>query len=105
VPPDVVDQRIDWATVLAGDLKPGSEFRFEVYDPWIGISKAIAKVGPVEQVQVPAGTFAAYRVTYRIEKSTGAETYQVLASEAIPRMMVREDFPDGARSELIQMEP
>lgn len=105
VPVNVVDQRIDWAAVLASDLKAGNEFRFEVYDPWTGISKAVAHVGPVERVQVPAGAFVAYRVVYRIEKSTGAETYQVLASEETPRVMVREDFPDGAIAELVQIEP
>jgi len=105
VPSDIVDQRIDWATVLAADLKPGTEFSFEVYDPWTGISKASARVGPLEHVEVPAGSFEAYRITYRIEKNTGAETYEVLASKEKPRFMVREDFPDGAKAELIRIAP
>jgi hypothetical protein len=105
VPPDAVDQRIDWAAALAGDLKPGSTFRFSVYDPWIGLSKVVARVGPLEHIQVPAGSFDAYRVIYRVEKNTGAETYQVLASKEIPRMMIREDFPDGASAELVHVEP
>jgi len=41
---DTVDQRIDWATVLASDLKPGARFRFSVYDPAIGISRSLRRL-------------------------------------------------------------
>lgn len=98
---DTVDQRIDWATVLASDLKPGAHFRFSVYDPAIGISAVLAQVSPVEQVRVPAGVFNAFRAEYRVEKATGTERYIVFASEQQPRVMLREDFPDGTISELL----
>ncbi len=98
---DTVDQRIDWATVLASDLKPGAHFRFSVYDPAIGISPVLAQVSPVEQVRVPAGVFNAFRIEYRVEKATGTERYIVFASEQQPRVMLREDFPDGTISELL----
>jgi hypothetical protein len=102
---DTVDQRIDWATVLASDLKPGVHFRFSVYDPAIGVSPVFAQVGPIEEVRVPAGVFRAFRIGYRVEKATGTERYIVFASEQRPRVMVREDFPDGTVSELLMAQP
>jgi hypothetical protein len=103
LPANIVDQRIDWAAVLASDLKPGQQFEFNVYDPGIGISRVIVQVGSLERVQVPAGSFEAYRVIYRIEKAGGTEQYQVLASRDTPRVMVREEFPNGSVDELTQM--
>ncbi|HEY6414112.1 MAG TPA: hypothetical protein VIX42_10515 [Edaphobacter sp.] len=97
-----VDQRIDWATVIASDLHPGRRFHFSVYDPNIGTSSVMAEVAPVEQIQVPAGSFNAFRITYRVEKATGAEQYVVFASERMPRILIREDFPDGTTSELLR---
>ena len=102
VPADTVDQRIDWATVLANDLQPGGRFQFSVYDPGIGVSHVLAQVGPLEGIHVPAGFFHVFRITYRVSKATGTEQYVVFASESLPRVMVREDFPDGTRSELAE---
>lgn len=102
VPADTVDQRIDWAAVLASDHEPGRQFEFHVYDPNIGVSRVTAHFGPLEQVRVPAGTFAGHRITYRIEKATGTEEYQVLASRDIPHVMLREEFPNGVVSELVK---
>lgn len=98
VPAGTVDQRIDWAAVLASDLETGREFEFNAYDPGTGVSRVVARVGSIERVRVPAGSFEAYRIVYRIEKTGGAETYQVLAS--VRHVMVREEFPDGMVSEL-----
>jgi hypothetical protein len=103
VSPGTVDQRIDWAAVLSNDLQPGQRFQFSVYDPGIGTSHVLAVVSPLEQVHVPAGSFPVFRVIYRIEKATGTEQYVVFATESLPRMMVREDFPDGTTSELVEM--
>ena len=105
IPAGTVDQRIDWATVLASDLETGREFQFNVYDPGSGVSHVVARVGPPEHVRVPAGTFDAYRITYRIEKTGGTETYQVLASTGRKRFMLREEFPDGVVSELTTSPP
>jgi hypothetical protein len=102
ISPDTVDQRIDWATVLASDLQPGRQFQFSVYDPGIGTSHVIASVGPLEQVHVPAGSFQIFRITYRVSKATGAEQYVVFATQSLPRVMIREDFPDGTTSELVE---
>jgi hypothetical protein len=105
VPAGIVDQRIDWAAVMAHDLAPRREFHFAVYDPSTGVSPVTVTVGPVERVEVPAGTFDAYRITYRIAKKTGTEQYQVLATRELPRMMLREIFPDGVTSDLTDVTP
>ncbi|HEY6928788.1 MAG TPA: hypothetical protein VJA66_03840 [Thermoanaerobaculia bacterium] len=103
VPGDIVDQRIDWAYVLASDFENEKNFEFRVYDPGTGISRAFARVEGTERIQVPAGSFDAYRIVYRIEKSGGAETYQVLATKGADRMMVREEFSNGVTTDLVDV--
>lgn len=100
VGPCVIDQRIDWASVMARKLEAGARFAFHVYDPAIGTSAASAAVENGGRIHVPAGDFDVFKITYRIEKKTGAERYVVFASKALPRFLVREDFPDGVSSEL-----
>jgi hypothetical protein len=48
------------------------------------VSKVAGEVRKAEQIRVPAGTFETFRAVYRIEKSKGAETYEVLASKETP---------------------
>lgn len=100
VGPCVIDQRIDWASVMARKLAAGAHFAFHVYDPAIGISAASAAVEDGGRIHVPAGDFDVFKITYRIAKKTGAERYVVFASKALPRFLVREDFPDGVSSRL-----
>lgn len=79
----------------------GNEVEF---DPWTGISPVSASIGEPEQVRVPAGTFAVLRVVYRIEKKArGLEQYEIWVTQSVPRFLVREDFPNGARSELVRV--
>ena len=103
VPDDIVDQRIDWAAILASDLETGEHIEFNVFDPGSGISRVTAEVGPSEELQVPAGTFSAFRVDYQMEKPKGAERYRLFVSRNLPHMMLREDFPNGVVSELIRV--
>ena len=103
LPANTVDQRIDWATVLASNLETGQQFEFNVYDPGTGISRVRAQVGALERVQVPDGSFEAYRVIYRIEKPGGTEQHQLLASRALPHIMVRDEFPNGTVDELVEV--
>lgn len=100
VPAGIVDQRIDWAAVMASDLAPGREFQFSVYDPSIGVSPVTVTVGDVRHLTVQAGTFDVYPIMYRIAKATGFEQYEVFATRVAPRMLVREVFPDGVMTDL-----
>ncbi len=101
---DTVDQRIDWAAVMA--LKKyieGQEFRFRVYDPGLGNSVVSVRIGNSETTAVPAGSFETVRISYRIDKRSGAETYEVFVTKQPPRFLVKEKFPNGSMSELVEL--
>lgn len=101
VPDDIVDQRIDWVAILCSSLVAGSSFEFQVFDPETGVSHVIAHVEPPLDVQVPAGTFKAVVVDYRVEKRSGFEHYRLFVNDSLPHMMLREEFPNGVTSELL----
>lgn len=101
--PDTVDQRIDWAAAMSQDLVPGHEFAFHVFDPGTGTSRVTGRIAGTETVRVPAGIFEAVRIVYRIEKARGTEAYQILTNRDGPRMALKEEFPNGAVSELVQV--
>jgi hypothetical protein len=99
--PDTVDQRIDWAA-LSQELLPKHEFSFSVFDPVTQISRVTGRVVGPETVNVPPGTFAAIRIAYSIEKPDGNETYQVLTNATGARVLLKEEFPNGAIVELVR---
>jgi hypothetical protein len=103
VPGGTVDQRIDWAAMLATQLEIGQQLNFTVYDPSTGVSQVAGEVTKAEQIRVPAGMYETIRAVYRIKKSNGTESYEVLASNEMPRFMVREDFSSGISTELVKM--
>jgi hypothetical protein len=103
---DTVDQRIDWAAVMAlKEYASGGQFAFHVYDPGTGHSRVTAQVLGLETTTVPAGSFETVRVAYRIEKNRGTETYEVLIKKELPRVLVKEQFPNGAVTELLEAKP
>src|SRR5262245_11678298 len=64
---DTVDQRIDWAAVMAlPDYAAGGTFAFHVYDPGTGNSRITVRVVGFETTAVPAGSYETARVEYRI---------------------------------------
>jgi hypothetical protein len=75
-----------------------------VYDPGTGNSLVHVKIGRTERVHVPAGTFEGVLVTYRIDKNRGSEVYRVTMDRR-SRFLVKEAFPDGAITELVEIEP
>jgi hypothetical protein len=88
---------------MSSGLKVGGKFSFAVFDPVTGVSQVTGEIAEEEKITVPAGTYDTIRIIYRIEKSKGTERYEVLATKALPRMMVREDFPNGTSSELVSI--
>ena len=103
---DTVDQRVDWAAVMSlPDYQDGGEYRFHVYDPGTGNSRVAVKVGVTETVKVPAGVFTATRLVYSIAKKKGTEKYLLLVREGWPRLMLLEQFPNGAVTELVEAKP
>jgi len=100
---DTVDQRIDWAAVMALEkYGEGQEFRFHVYDPGTGNSLVSARIGESQTTTVPAGSFETMRVSYRIDKRGGPETYEVFVTKQTPRFLVKEKFPNGSITELVE---
>lgn len=101
---DTVDQRVDWAAVMAlKEYIEGQEFQFHVYDPNARNSLVSVRVGESEKTAVPAGSFETVRLSYRIDKRGGAETYEVFVTKQAPRFLVKEKFPNGSVTELVEM--
>jgi len=92
ITPDTVDQRIDWATVMASDLQPGQSFEFKVYDAGTGLSRVHCEVGDAGMMDSPAGKVRAIRLGYTVYKASGTEVYAVYANAIPPRMMLREEL-------------
>jgi len=105
ITPDTVDQRIDWATVMASDLQPGKSFEFKVFDAGTGLSRVHCEVGDAGMMDAPGGRVRALSFTYTVHKSTGTEIYTVYASAAFPRVMLREDLPGKLVSTLVEVQP
>ena len=103
--PDTVDQRIDWATVMASDVRSGQSFEFKVYDASTASSRVHCSVDDAGVMDAPGGRVRALRFTYTVYKSTGMEVYTVYASATYPRMMLREDLPGKLTSLLVKAEP
>jgi hypothetical protein len=100
---DTIDQRIDWAAVMAlKEYVEGEEFLFHVYDPGTGNSRIRVRIGETGTTVVPAGSFEAVRVSYQVDKSSGAETYEAFVTKQAPRFLVKEKFPDGSVGELVK---
>ena len=100
---DTVDQRIDWAAVMAfKEYIAGQEFRFHVYDPGTGKSLVSVRIGERETTAVPAGSFETVHISYRIDKRSGAETYEVFVTKQAPRFLVKEKFPNASVTELVE---
>jgi hypothetical protein len=100
--PNTVDQRIDWAAAMSQELALGHKLTFSVFDPVTQISHVTGRVVGAETVNVLAGTFAATRIAYSIEKPDHTETYQGLTNAAGARILLKEEFPNGAVTELIR---
>lgn len=101
VPANTVDQRIDWAAVMALNLKPGLKYQFGVYDPGTGISPLVGSVDGAEHATVPAGSFEAYRLVYQMKKPGGDEHYQSWVTVNTPRVLLRIRFPDSSIVDLV----
>lgn len=100
-----IDQRIDWASVMASDLTLNQRARYYVYDALTASSRLFATASAVPAMHSPLGMHEVIRLDYRIEKAGGDEAYSVYATRETPRMMLREDLRDDEVSELEKVEP
>jgi hypothetical protein len=97
----VVDQRVDWAAMMAARFPKGGRATFEVYDPGTGFSRLEASTVPAEPITSVLGRRAAIRLDYTIHKGDRPESYSVYATKSRPRVMLREDMPGGLVSVLV----
>lgn len=104
VPDDTVDQRIDWAAVMALDLAPGRTFAFHVYDPGTGVTPLVGRVDGRETVTAAGTTYEAYRLVYEMRKAAGVEPYTSRVTVATPRVLLGIRFPNGTTSTLLAIE-
>lgn len=105
-PPLTVDQRIDWASMMASNLMPGMASGWRVFDAMTGSSALVAKTQAIPVMDGPLGRRAAVRLDYRICKAgRTAESYRVYATRALPRVMLREDLREEEVSVLVKAEP
>ena len=82
--------------------KESETFTFHVYDPKDGNSRIVATVKGMETIHSRAGVFRVVRILYRTEKASGAQTFDVFINEQVPRFLVKEVFPWGMTSELVE---
>jgi hypothetical protein len=105
IPDNTVDQRIDWATVMTTELKPGERFLFNVYDAKTAVSRVTCFISDAGTMTTPLGKLHAIRLNYVVNKASGTESYSVYATSTLPRIMLREDLPHGLTSQLVKVEP
>jgi hypothetical protein len=101
----VIDQRVDWASMMAATAPSGRAIAMRVFDPPTGLSDMVGKVGGLQSMSGAWGDVPALRLDYTICKREHVEEYTVYATNETPRTMLREDMPNGLVSELIRIEP
>ena len=101
----VLDQRVDWAAVMALKSPSRGSLELRVFDPSTGASRMLGRIGDVQPLSGAWGEAAALRLDYSIHKAGHIEEYTVYATRDTPRYMLREDMPNGLVAELIRVEP
>jgi hypothetical protein len=100
----VVDQRVDWAAVMAAQFPGGNNIEFDVYDPGTGFSMLVGTKMPAKRIAGVLGKQPAIRLDYTIHKADHTESYSVYATKSEPRVMLREDMPNGLVALLVAAE-
>jgi hypothetical protein len=101
----VLDQRVDWASVMALTAPRQGTLALHVFDPSSGASQMLGRIGAEQPLAGSWGDATALRLDYTICKREHVEEYTVYATRETPRYMLREDMPNGLVSELIRVEP
>lgn len=103
--PGTVDQRIDWATVMTADAKPGQSFEFQVYDAKTASSRVHCEVSDAGMMATALGVVHTLKLQYTVYKASGTEVYTVYANAEGPRVMLREDLPGKLITTLVKADP
>ena len=100
-----IDQRIDWASLMASDLAIGQSAAYSVYDPATGSSQLTASASDGPTLESPGGPRATVKLDYTICKAGESESYTVFATKESPRMMLRENLRGSIVAKLVRIEP
>jgi hypothetical protein len=100
----VVDQRVDWAAMMAAQFPREAGIAFDVYDPGTGFSRLEGTRTAANVIKSVLGTLPAIRLDYTIHKAERDESYSVYATKAEPRVMLREDMPNDLVALLVAVE-
>lgn len=101
----VLDQRVDWASIMALAAPRQGTLALQVFDPSTGASAMLGHIGAEQPLTGSWGKSTALRLDYAICKREHVEQYTVYATRDTPRYMLREDMPNGLVSELLRVEP
>jgi hypothetical protein len=99
-----IDQRIDWASLMASDLTAGQSATYRVFDPATGSSELTASASEGPTLASPDGPRATIKLDYTICKAGERESYTVYSTRESPRTMLREDMRGNVVSELVRIE-
>jgi hypothetical protein len=91
----VDDQREDLAAMMAAQFGKAKSIEFDVYDPGTGFSRLVGTKADVPPIAGVLGKLPAIRFDYTIHKKDHAEVYSVYATQVEPRIMLREEMPNG----------
>jgi hypothetical protein len=103
-PRQMVDQRVDWASMMAATFRAGDPVEFLVYDAGTGFSRLFGTQSRYKPMNSVLGKVPTIRLDYFIHKATETEAYSVFATASKPRVMLREEMPNGLVSTLVAIE-
>lgn len=105
IAPLTIDQRIDWASLMASDQSMDGVVRYHVFDPTTGSSTLIASATEGPTMNRLGAFHPTIALGYTICKAGKAEDYTVYATRDSARVMLREDMRGNVVSDLVRIEP
>jgi hypothetical protein len=103
--PPTIDQRIDWASLMASDVSENGVYSFQVFDPASGSSTLLASGSRGPTMNRLGGWHATMALSYTICKGEEAEDYTVYATTDSARVMLREEMRGNVVAELVRIDP
>jgi hypothetical protein len=100
----VIDQRVDWAAMMAAGFPKGGEIEFQVFDPSTSLSRLVGTRVESSPLHSVLGDLPTVRLNYTIFKRRQTESYSVFATKACPRVLLREEMPRDLVAVLIAVD-
>lgn len=100
----VIDQRVDWAAVMASDVEPGARFRLSTFERGPRSNQLTGSATETTITTQLLGMQAAIRLDYVVTEGDEQSRYAVIASRELPRLMLREELQGGLVMDLVAIE-